>query len=197
VHKAISHSVFRLLKDLHRKFDDWRCEQWYADVLNGAQSGRVKYPYYVTGKEHIKIGKSFHAGTALRLEAIDQYLNEKYKPSILIGDNVCFNNNVHIGAINRICIGDNVLIGSNVMITDHIHGNCKMNDLLIPPIKRKLYSKGPVIIEDDVLIGENVCILPGCTIGKGAVLGAGAVVTSDIPPYSVAVGVPAKARIIK
>jgi virginiamycin A acetyltransferase len=50
----------------------------------------------------------------------------------------------------------------------------------------------PVIINDDVWIGQNAIILPGLTIGKGAIIGAGAVVTRDIEPYSIAVGVPAK-----
>ena len=64
-----------------------------------------------------------------------------------------------------------------------------------PPRSRTIYSKGPVIIGENVWIGENVCILPGVTIGKGTVIGAGAVVTKDIPPFSVAGGNPA--RIIK
>lgn len=50
----------------------------------------------------------------------------------------------------------------------------------------------PVHIEDDVWIGARVCILPGVTIGKGSVIGACAVVSKSIPPYSVAVGNPAK-----
>ena len=170
---------------------------WHSIFWGGQQNGSVKFPFHCHGSKYIKIGHNFHAGVGFRIEAWDSYQDIHYTPEIRIGDNVCLNNNVHIGAINRIFIGDNVLIGSNVLITDHTHGSCKMNDLLTPPVKRKLYSKGPVIVEDDVLIGENVCILSGCTIGKGAVLGAGSVVTCDIPPYSVAVGVPAKARLIK
>lgn len=50
----------------------------------------------------------------------------------------------------------------------------------------------PVIIEDDVWIGQNAVILAGVKISKGAVIGSGAIVTKDIPPYSIAVGVPAK-----
>ena len=50
----------------------------------------------------------------------------------------------------------------------------------------------PIVIEDDVWIGRRVIILPGVTIGRGSVIGAGAVVAKDIPPYSVAVGNPCK-----
>jgi acetyltransferase-like isoleucine patch superfamily enzyme len=62
---------------------------------------------------------------------------------------------------------------------------------------RKLFSKGPVVIEDDVLIGENVSILPGVRIGKASIIGAGAVVTKDIPPFSIAKGVPATSTLIE
>lgn len=50
----------------------------------------------------------------------------------------------------------------------------------------------PITIEDDCWLGANVTVLPGVTIGKGCTIGAGAVVNKDVPPYSVAVGVPAK-----
>ena len=63
---------------------------------------------------------------------------------------------------------------------------------LIPPVERMLSSE-PIIIGDDVWIGEFVAILPGVTIGKGAVIGTLSVVTKDIPEYSIAVGSPAKA----
>ena len=59
-------------------------------------------------------------------------------------------------------------------------------------MKRPLHSKGPIIIEDNVWVGENVCILENVRIGKCSIIGANAVVTHDIPPYSIAVGVPAK-----
>lgn len=55
-----------------------------------------------------------------------------------------------------------------------------------------LISKGPVVIEDNVWIGEHACIMPGTTIGKGSIVGANAVVTKDVPPYSLVGGVPAK-----
>jgi acetyltransferase-like isoleucine patch superfamily enzyme len=54
------------------------------------------------------------------------------------------------------------------------------------------YSKGPIIIEDDVWLGYGATILSGVTIGKGAVIGAGSVVAKDVPPYAILVGNPAK-----
>ncbi|WP_443197883.1 DapH/DapD/GlmU-related protein [Pseudobutyrivibrio sp. OR37] len=63
------------------------------------------------------------------------------------------------------------------------------------PNKRKIRSKGPVIIEKNAWIGRNVCIMPNVVIGEGSIVGANSVVTHDVPPYSIVGGVPA--RIIK
>ena len=169
-------------------------EQWYKTFFNGIQNGSVRYPYYLIGASYIEIGKNFISGPSLRLEAWSEFQGEKFTPNIKIHDDVCLNWNDHIGAVNSIEIGNRVLIGSNVLITDHIHGNTCLSDLKIPPIERRLISPGPVKIEDDVLIGENVCILPGVVIGRNSVIGAGSVVTKDIPPFSIACGVPAKWR---
>lgn len=157
-------------------------------------SASLCYPFYVKGHKYITF-KSFMASPGFRIECWDYYQGHFYKPSISIGDNVCFNYNCHIGAINKICIGNNVLVGSQVLITDHSHGELNQTDLLLSPGKRKLYSKGPVIIGDDVWIGEGVCILPNVTIGNNSVIGANSVVTHDIPPFSIVGGNPA--RIIK
>lgn len=54
-----------------------------------------------------------------------------------------------------------------------------------------LTSRGDIVVEDDVWLGLHVCVMDGVTIGQGAVIGAGAVVTKDIPPYAIAGGVPA------
>ena len=144
---------------------------------------------FISGGKYISIGNGFSAMKGLRMECIKQ---KNSYPELTIGDNVTFNNRVHIGVIQKVTIGNNVLLGSNVLITDHSHGSTHPQELALPPRARELHAKGPVVIEENVWIGENACILSGVTIGKGAVIGAGAVVTHDIPPMSVAAGVPAK-----
>lgn len=152
----------------------------------------ISYPIKLTGGDYIEIGSNFFCGKNLRLEAIDNYNNTKYTPVIKIGDNVNIQDFCHIGAINKIEIGNNVLVASKVLITDHFHGKSNKSELLIPPVLRNLYSKGPVVIEDNVWIGEGVTILSGVKIGQNSIIGSNSVVTSNIPPFSIAVGSPAK-----
>ncbi len=99
------------------------------------------------------------------------------------------NFNVTILDIRKVTIGDNVMIGPGTLITSVGHP-------LSPKGRREhqAFAK-PVNIENDVWIGGNVVILPGINIGRGSVIGAGSVVTKDIPAFSVAVGSPA--RVIK
>lgn len=151
----------------------------------------MKLPFKVLGHEYIKIGKNFVADAGFRIECWDEYRNKRFSPIICIGDNVSFNYRCHIGAINRITIGNNVLVGSQVLITDHSHGNWE-KEFDIPPKERELYSKGEVVIEDNVWIGEGVCILPNVRIGKNSVIGANSVVLNDVPANCVAAGNPAK-----
>ena len=149
----------------------------------------------IKNPQYISIGKNFSSLYNLRIEAWDAYENEIFQPEIIIGDNVNLNSDCHIGCIDKVIIGDNVLIGSKVYISDHSHGEISKEALLISPVHRKLHSKGPVIIGNNVWVGENVAILPGVTIGLNSIIGANAVVTRDIPANSVVGGNPA--RIIK
>ena len=153
----------------------------------------IRFPFRVRGKQYIKIGKGFTTGFNCRIDALNiNNLGEKYL--IEIGENVEINDEVHIGATEKIIIEDNVLIASKVYISDHNHGSYKGDEQDSPmsiPKGRKIYSS-PIRIEKNVWIGELCCILQGVTIGEGSIIGAMSVVTKDIPPYTIAVGSPAK-----
>ncbi len=153
----------------------------------------LQTPFLIFGEKNISLEGSFFSLPGLRIECIEKYNGDFFSPRLEIGKNVSFNQNCHIGCINYIRIGANVLIGSNVLITDHSHGATNNTDII--PSKRPLYSKGPVIIGDNTWICENVCILPNVRIGCNCIVGAGAVVSKDIPDDCIAVGNPA--RIIK
>jgi acetyltransferase-like isoleucine patch superfamily enzyme len=79
-----------------------------------------------------------------------------------------------------------------VTITDNIHGETDYATLQTPPFQRMVTSRGPVIIGDNVWVGDKATILPNVTIGNGAVIAANTVVTKDVPAYSIAVGNPAR-----
>lgn len=152
----------------------------------------VRYPFYYLGLEHITIGDNFSSFPGLRIEAHSQHLNYTFTPEFTIGNNVSVNHDCHFGCSNKVHIGNNVLIASKVFITDHQHGHTTQEALQLPPSERKLFSKGPVIVEDNVWIGEGVSIMPGVTIGANSIIGANAVVTKSFPANSVIGGIPAK-----
>ncbi len=131
------------------------------------------------------------------MTAWDKYLltNQVFTPEISIGENVCIGEYVHITAINKIVIGNGVLTGRWVLITDNSHGLFTKSELEERPIARPIYSKGEVIIGNNVWIGDKATILPNVHVGDGAIIAANAVVTKDVPAYSLAAGNPA--RVIK
>ena len=114
------------------------------------------------------------------------------KPHLIIGDNVSLGEYSHITCANKVTIGNGVLTGRFVLITDNSHGNNTKEVADIAPLAREIHSNGPVCIGENVWIGDKVTILPNITIGKGCIIAANAVVTKDIPEYSIAAGVPAK-----
>ena len=138
------------------------------------------------------IGNNTSIGKNFWLEEITSANGQVFQPILEIGNNCQLGNDNHIAAINKVIIGDGVLTGQYVLIEDHSHGNSINEDLIKPPFTRQLYSKGPIIIGNNVWIGDSVSILSNVRIGDGCIIGANSVVTHDIPPCSVAVGIPAK-----
>ena len=116
---------------------------------------------------------------------IDPYCRLKGDPEIIIGNNFYMNAGCHI--LGEIQIGDNVQIGPKTVIWGRDHGISK-GEL----IRNQPHVKKPIVIGNDVWIGANVTVLKGVNIGDGAVIGAGSIVTKDIPEYAIAVGNPAK-----
>ncbi len=105
---------------------------------------------------------------------------------IRVGHSTYINGNVTLSDAGPIEIGNHVLIGPNSSIYAACHP-------LHPKTRASSLECGKaVIIEDDVWLGGNVVVLPGVTIGQGSVIGAGSVVTKDIPPMSIAAGNPCK-----
>ncbi|AUS98229.1 acetyltransferase [Clostridium thermosuccinogenes] len=108
---------------------------------------------------------------------------------IEIGDNSGLGLNCRVNGPLK--IGDNVMMGPDVMIFTQNHEYSRLDI----PMNLQTAPKEPVVIEDDVWIAARAIILPGVTIHKGAIVGAGAIVTKDVPEYAIVGGNPA--RVIK
>lgn len=101
---------------------------------------------------------------------------------IKIGNNVFINNNCLAMARGGITIEDDVMIAGNVQLLSNNHDE----------YERQILTCEEIIIRKGAWIGAGATILPGVTIGKYAIVGAGAIVTKDVPDYAVVVGIPAK-----
>ena len=104
--------------------------------------------------------------------------------NIHFGQNVFVNSGCRFQDQGGIWIGDNALIGHNAVLATLNHDP--------DPAKRANLIPSPIRIGKIVWLGANVTVLPGVTIGDGAIIAAGAVVTKDVPENTVAAGVPAK-----
>ncbi len=104
--------------------------------------------------------------------------------NIRVGKNVFINCGCHFQDHGGIFIGDGTLIGSYVVMATINHG--------LTPTERHTNIPSPIHIGNNVWIGSHATILPGITIGDGSIVAAGAVVTHDVPPNTLAAGIPAK-----
>lgn len=139
----------------------------------------------ISGAKAIEIGDRVLLGRQARLEAVGGGDGIQLR----IGDRSRIGPYAHIGAALSLTIGKGVGISTGVLIIDHDH------DFRDP--RKGYYGTGflvasPIVIHDKAWIGERAIVLKGVTIGEGAIVGAGALVNRDVPPYSIAVGVPAK-----
>lgn len=109
--------------------------------------------------------------------------------NIFVGRHFYANYNLTVLDHDKVIVGDNVLLGPNVVLTTATHSQ----DYRIRNHDGESDIMGaPIVLEDDVWIGANVTVMPGVTIGKHSIVGAGSVVTKDVPPDVVVAGVPAK-----
>lgn len=108
---------------------------------------------------------------------------------VVIGDKTDIGCNTYIGSTSGITIGRSGLIAGHCYIGG---GRYFSERLDIPMMDQGVYSLGPIVIGDDVWLGAGAIVLDGVRIGKGCIVGAGAVVTKDLPDYAIATGVPAR-----
>lgn len=147
-------------------------------------------PMRVSGEQWISVGSGVYFGSGCWLNAVPEC--PVSKPVIEIGDGCSFSGACVISAASSVKLGREVLLARNVYIADHDHA---YTDTTKAIRYQGITNVARVVIDDGAWLGQNVVITAGTHIGRGAVVGANAVVTRDVPDYSLAVGVPA--RVIK
>ena len=162
---------------------------WKRKFASFGSDSTICYPAILQGVKDIYIGNrtTIHAYSRMQ-----NYYEGGNNPSIHIGNHCYIGYYFSILNASNVTLGNDVLIASHVLISSENHGVNPESE--IPYMNQPLISKA-VTICDGCWIGENVCILPGVTIGRKCIIGAGSIVTKSIPDYCTAVGNPA--RVIK
>ncbi len=186
-------------KGMHYTQDDFidTADQAKLDWI--AQARKLTRMYYdsdyMAGEERRSILLELLGGIGENV-AIDTPFHCNYGKNIFIGDHVIINMNCTFVDDKEIRIGDHVLIASNVQIYTASHPVLPQERLLFGKMQEhgaffRTFAQ-PVEIQDNVWIGGGYIILPGVTIGKNSVIGAGSVVTRSIPGNCVAFGNPCR-----
>ena len=150
------------------------------------RKSRIDRPLRLDGCRNISIGDNVWVQPGTWLGCTPETGCEK--PELCIGNGTVLGNYNHIYATRSIVIEENVLTADKVYVSDNLH-SYENPDISV--IKQPVKQVSDVVIGAGSWLGENVCVI-GAKVGKHCVIGANAVVTKDIPDYSVAVGVPAK-----
>ena len=151
-----------------------------ADVNDMDFSVQCDGRVHVSGTANIKLGKRCRLGMEVELRTVEA-------GHIQIGEDTRLNKGCTLTSYAQIRIDDFTIIGEFVSIRDANHG-LKRGE----PMRYQPHTCKPILVGRDVWIGRGSCILPGVTIGEGAVIGANSVVTRDVPDFAIAAGVPAK-----
>lgn len=164
----------------------WRYVDWGAKTRGRVTLG--KSVYIAPGAELLAEKPSEEITTGSGCSVLQGSLLHCYGGKIRLGANVTINPYCVLYGHGGLTIGDNVLIATGCVM---IPANHTIDDPQATIRTQGLRCEG-IRIEDDVWLGARVVVLDGVTIGRGAVVGAGAVVTKNVPAGAIAVGVPAK-----
>lgn len=163
---------------------------WKPRLANLGRRSRVYKPLLISGGRYISIGDGTLIREFARLE-VCRRPGELWTPSLRIGNRVNIEQGVHVICQCSVIIEDEVSVAPFCGIFDTGHPN-DPPDIGVKIGERLTQEFSPVRIGRGTLVGMHVVILPNVTIGAGCVIGAGSVVTRDVPDYCVAVGVPAR-----
>jgi acetyltransferase-like isoleucine patch superfamily enzyme len=153
---------------------------WYLRSASEVGPGvRVIKRPRIKNRGTMKLGR----GSIVRSVVVPVELVVAYGAILTIGERCSINYGATIGACQSITLGNRVRVGPYALIID-----CQYHDLYD---RDQCPVPKPVVIEDDVWIAAKASVMPGVRIGRGSIVGAHALVTSDVPPFTVVGGVPA------
>jgi acetyltransferase-like isoleucine patch superfamily enzyme len=156
--------------------------RWTADQLARIGEGSVlEDDVLVFDPANVEIGTGVYVGHHAILKGY-------HRGRLVIGDGTWIGEQCFLHGAGGVTIGRNVGIGPGVRIISSFHAD----EGIERPILHSRIEFAPVVIEDDADLGVGAIVLPGVTVGRGVQVGAGAVVTRDLPAYTVAAGVPAR-----
>ncbi len=146
----------------------------------------VELPIRLGGERRIAIGHDVFVGAGSWIQVV----GDDHGPvAIALGNGTSIAGGCVVSAVSSVRLGEKVLVARNVYIADHSHA---YRDPTTAVLDQGLERVAAVEICDGAWLGENVVVCPGVRIGCGAVIGANAVVTSNVPDHAVAVGAPAR-----
>jgi acetyltransferase-like isoleucine patch superfamily enzyme len=158
---------------IHKEFAGRRAfVRWpvHGNVLEAFREGRLEVGEHTLLEPHV-------------------WLTAHGEARIRIGAGTFLNIGVMVASVGLVEIGDHCMFANGCFVTD---GNHRFDDPDKPVPWQGFSSKGPTRVEDNVWCGTNVVITSGVTVGERSVIGANSVVTADVPPFSLAAGVPAR-----
>jgi acetyltransferase-like isoleucine patch superfamily enzyme len=176
----------------------WQKWRWYQRGALPWNRARLHWEFlrreaYLKGPVHGNVLEALREG---RLEIGEQTLFEPNvwltlpdPARVRIGRGCFLNIGVMVAAMDRVEIGDHCMFANGCFVTDANH---RFDDPARPITWQGFTSKGPTRIGDNVWCGANVVVTSGVTIGERCVIGANSVVTADVPPHSIAAGLPAR-----
>ena len=185
----------------------WLRSRFYPYILREMPfSVRIGAHVIVRNPTQISLGAHTHIDSFVHLEGISDHpeggielgdgnyvhnfsvISATYSGYVRTGRDCSFNPGTQIFGAGGVEIGDNVLVGGMTAIIGYSH---EFEDHAQPIFQQPITAKG-IRIGDDVWLGAHVTVLDGVKIGDGSVVGAGSVVTHDVPPYTIVAGVPAR-----
>lgn len=166
---------------------------WYARRMGGAGTRlSVGEGFRGAHLDRIEVGNHCYFGRGVEMFPVLESDGKSHSPRIVIGNNVVIGDYDRFACSDELVIEDHALFAAYVHISDHSH---QYEDPGIPVSQQGIVSRGRVFVGEGAWIGIKAEILAGVRIGRHAVIGAGSVVTRDVPDYCIAVGNPA--RVIK